>query len=84
MTESSLFDVFGRTSPRIPPTLNSHTRMMEARLGKQIGSRQWRVVREQGPRKREQRPQTSNCGGSTELNYVVNARVCVASRVGLR
>src|SRR5438445_707332 len=39
MAEPSLFDMFGRTSPRIRPTLNSHSRMMEARLGKQTGLR---------------------------------------------
>src|SRR5579859_6187511 len=39
MAEPSWFDLFGRRSPRIPPTLSSHSPMMEARLGKSTGSR---------------------------------------------
>ena len=38
MAEQSWFDLFGRTPPPIRPTLNSHSRMMEARPGKSIGS----------------------------------------------
>src|SRR5258708_4272541 len=37
MAEPSWFDLFGRTSPRIPPTLNSRSRMMAAKPGKSTG-----------------------------------------------
>src|ERR1019366_3350446 len=39
MAEPSSFDLFGRTPPRVGPTSNSHSRMMEARPGKQTGLR---------------------------------------------
>jgi hypothetical protein len=39
MAEPSWFDLFGRTSPRIRPTLSSRSRMMEARPGKLTGLR---------------------------------------------
>src|SRR4029077_3804616 len=38
MAETSWFDLFGRTSPRLRPTLNSHSPTMEARPGKSTGS----------------------------------------------